>query len=118
MQKSKIFLLAIAASLFVPALAGAADMPAKQPKSNLLSGYVAGQCGMYFGLNTLGGAGTISGGPPGASIIQGDVGLTLGYGCPFGTTPGTFWFVEGNFDWAGLNGTQNGLALTGPLHFE
>jgi hypothetical protein len=73
---------------------------------------------MYFGLNTLGGAGTISGGPPGASIIQGDVGLTLGYGCPFGTTPGTFWFVEGNFDWAGLNGTQNGLALTGPLHFE
>jgi hypothetical protein len=109
----------IVAALFaLPSAALAADPAVKPAKPSLLSGYVAGQCGMYFGVNSMGSAGTISGGPPGASIIQGDVGLTLGYGCPFGQLPGNFWFVEGNFDWAGLNGSQNGLALTGPLHFE
>ena len=107
----------ILALVLLSSTAYAADVT-KAPKPQLLAGYAAGQCGMYFGINTLGSAGTISGGPPGASIIQGDVGLTLGYGCPFGTTPGNFWFVEGNFDWANLNGSQNGLALTGPLHFE
>jgi hypothetical protein len=113
----KLFLAsAIASLLAVSSIAQGADIAKAKP--GLFSGYLAGQCGMYFGLNTMGGAGSISGGPPGASIIQGDVGITLGYGCPFGTTVGNFWFVEGNFDWANLNGSQNGLSLTGPLHFE
>jgi hypothetical protein len=94
----------------------AADMPVKA--KNLFAGYVAGSCGMYGGINTMGIAGAVNGGPPGASIIQGDIGVTLGYGCPIGTTPGNFWFVDADFDFANLNGNANGLGLTGPAHFK
>jgi hypothetical protein len=47
-------------------------------------------------------------------MVQGDIGGTLGYTCPFAGNG--FFFVEGLVDWANLNGSQNGLALTGPVH--
>lgn len=106
--------LLLASVLLLPALAWGADLklPIKAP-----TGYAYGQCGYYYGLNTMGVAGLVNGGPPGSSVIQGDLGVTLGYGCP-GSGSGTFWFAEGNFDWANINGNANGLGLTGPAHFE
>lgn len=98
--------------------AHAANLAPPVVKANPLAGYASGRCGIYAGLNTMGVAGAVVGGPPGASIIQGDIGVTLGYGCPIGTTPGSFWFVEGNFDFANINGNSSGLGLTGPAHFE
>lgn len=92
--------------------------PPALTKANPFAGYAAGRCGAYAGLNTMGVAGAVNGGPPGASIIQGDIGVTLGYGCPIGNNPGSFWFVEGNFDFANINGNATGLGLTGPAHFE
>jgi hypothetical protein len=115
---SKLFGIAVAAALIAgPALA--ADMATKGPAlTNPFAGYANGGCGAYFGLNSMGGAAAVNGGTPGASVIQGDIGVTVGYGCPIGVTPGNFWFAEGNFDWANMNGTQSGFALTGPAHFE
>jgi len=115
-----IFILAGLLLMILAPGARAADLAAPVLKAppNLLTGYVSGGCGPYFGLNTMGSAGSVDGGPPGASVIQGDVGVTVGYGCPIGTTPGNFWFVEGNFDWANINGNQNGFSMTGPAHFE
>lgn len=98
--------------------AGAADVPPAPAPAPVVTGYNAGQCGWYFGLNTMGGAGSVQGGAPGTTIMQGAVGGTLGYGCPIGSTPGNFWYAEGNFDWANINGSQNGFSLTGPAHFE
>lgn len=98
--------------------ARAADMPLKAP-TNTFTKYVNGGCGFYAGLNTMGGAGSMNGTTvPGASVIQGDVGGTVGYGCPIGTLAGSFWFAEANFDFANYNGAADGLAVTGPLHFE
>ncbi len=106
----------VLALLLMTTAASAADMPLKAALKP--AGYVAGGCGAYYGLNTMGIAGSLNNGIPGASIMQGDIGATLGYGCPIGTTPGSFWFVEGNFDWANINGSANGIGLTGPAHFE
>lgn len=111
----RTLILAAAAALMAGA-AGAADIPTKA-RPDLFAGYAAGKCGMFYGINTMGVAGALNGGPPGASIVQGDVGITLGYGCP-GASPGTFWFAEGNFDFANINGSATGLSLTGPAHFE
>jgi hypothetical protein len=96
-------------------LAKQPPLAAKSPSSPLQA---LNNCGYYYGINTLGGAGSVNGGAPGASVIQGAVGGTIGYGCSIGATPGNFVFVEGNFDWANLNGATSGLALTGPAHFE
>lgn len=94
----------------------AANLP--PPILKAPTGYAAGRCGIYFGFNTMGVAGAVNNGIPGASIVQGDIGATIGYGCPIGNAPGSFWFVEGNFDFANLNGNAAGLGLTGPAHFE
>lgn len=80
--------------------------------------YAAGGCGLYAGLNTMGAATSVSGAAPGTVVAQGNVGAEIGYGCPIGTTAGNFWFAEGIFDWANLNGSSAGLSLTGPAHFE
>jgi len=37
----------------------------------------------------------------------------VGYTCPFAGN--AFWFVEGQFGFSNLNGSSNGLALSGPL---
>lgn len=111
-------LLAMAFS-FAPS-ARAADMPLKAPQAaNPFAGYIAGRCGFYMDLNSMGGAGALSGtAVPGASVIQGDIGAGLGYGCPLGSAPGSFWFAQADFDFANINGAANGLSMTGPAHFE
>jgi hypothetical protein len=109
--------------------ARAADFPVKanaQPQIIPACG-----AGLYFGINTTGTAGAVSGSPvPGASIVQGELGAHVGYTSTVGAcTPGVvspFWFIEGNIDWTNLNGTAVGptgsptaalgsLNLTGPL---
>lgn len=72
-------------------------------------------CGTYFGINTSGAAGAVSGSPvPGASIVMGELGAHLGYTCTTDAVGG-FWFLEGNFDWTNLNGATQGLSLSGPI---
>lgn len=123
MEPRRRMIVALAAVLLISvalvASARASDVGAKRPAfGSLFNGYAAGQCGMYFGLNTMGSSSSVAGGTPGASINQGDIGVTVGYGCPINNMPGSFWFAEGNFDWANMNGSQSGFAMTGPLHFE
>lgn len=109
----------ITAALLIASGASAADLPTKAKQINPFAGYATGGCGAFFGLNTMGGAGAMTGtNVPGASVIQGDIGATIGYGCPLGTTAGNFWFVESSFDFANYNGAANGLSVTGPAHFE
>jgi hypothetical protein len=125
-----IFVLAVAgfAAVFL-SLARAADLPLKanaQPQLVPACG-----SGMYFGINTTGTAGAVSGSVvPGDSIVQGEIGVHLGYTSTVGTcvagVASPFWFVEANVDWTNLNGTAIGpsgsspsglgaLNLTGPL---
>lgn len=88
-------------------------------KANPVANYAAGGCGIFFGVNTLGSAGSVNGAvAPGTTIVQGAIGGTVGYGCPIGGTAGNFWFVSGDFDWANLNGSSTGLGLAGPAHFR
>lgn len=101
----------------------AADLPVKardQLQPNLVP--VCG-AGGYFGINTMGTAGAVSSSPvPGASIVQGELGVTIGYTGTIGTcvagVANPFWFVEGRFDWTNLNGQTQGLSLSGPLHLQ
>jgi opacity protein-like surface antigen len=98
--------------------AAAADLT-PQFKAPSFGSYVTGGCGWYFGINSMGSTNRVAGAATvGENIVQGDLGVTAGYGCPIGTTAGSFWFAEGNFDWANLNGATNGLGLTGPVHLE
>lgn len=103
--------LALVASAFA-LLAGpslAADMATKAP---LFGGYPT-KCGVYYGLGTGGSAGAVNGAVVGTQIVQGDLNAIVGYTCPFGGTG--FWFVEGSAGFSNINGSVNGLALSGPL---
>jgi len=106
------------ASLFlltcIPAMA--ADLPAKAKQKDILAPIPLTGCGWYFGINTMGSAGAVSGSPvPGASIVQGEVGGTIGYTCTMAAN-GTAWFAEANFDVTNANGTNTaGLKLGGPV---
>lgn len=109
-MKSTIRLLALASTLLIPAAVTAANLPSKAP---VYSGYPAAKCGVYFGFGTGGNAGAVTGtGAVGAQIIQGDLDAIVGYTCPLG--PSAFWFVEGSAGFSNLNGSVNGLNLTGP----
>lgn len=101
-----VFALALIAA---PALA--ADLPVKA----LPYAYPTTKCGIYYGVNTLGSAAAVENAAIGTQTVQGAIGLTLGYTCPVG---GGYWFVDGMFDFANLNGSTNGLALSGPAQFE
>lgn len=114
-------ILAAILSVLVITFAHGADLPTKALAPHLVPTCGAGG---YFGINTMGTAGAVSSSPvPGASIVQGELGVTLGYTGTIGTcVPGVanpFWFVEGRFDWTNLNGgVGGGLSLTGPLHLQ
>lgn len=100
-------LIAIAAfALASPA--GAADLPVKALS---YSGYPV-KCGYYFGVGVGGNAGAVNGGFVGEQIVQGDISGIIGYTCPFATN--AFWFAEAQGGISGLNGSTNGLALSGP----
>jgi opacity protein-like surface antigen len=107
----KIRSLAIAAALACVSAAHAADMPTK---ASPLTGIPLAGCGTYFGLNTMGMAGAMNNtGVPGASVVQGEIGGQIGYTCT--NANGNFWFVEGMFDFANINGQSQGLSLSGPV---
>lgn len=91
----------------------AADLPVKAPIG--YSQYPTTKCGMYYGINTMGETSAVNNAAVGTQFVQGAIGLTLGYTCPLG---GGYWFVDGMFDFANLNGSSNGFALTGPAMFE
>jgi hypothetical protein len=106
-MKRLLFLLAL---MVAPAYG--ADLPVKALGPIPVQG-----CGTYFGLNTQGLAGTITTSiVPGASVVQGEIGAVLGYTCA-NTANSAFWFVEGTFDAANINGTSTGLNITGPADF-
>lgn len=107
-MKIRVLLAAASFMLSLPVLA--ADMPVK---ASLFGGYPATKCGFYYGLGTGGSAGPINGSVVGATIAQGDLDAIVGYTCPFLTS--SFWFVEGSAGFNNLNGSVNGLALSGPL---
>lgn len=103
--------------------ARAADLPVKAAATSA-NPRTFPQCGsgIYLGLGTTGSAGAVAGSPvPGASIVQGEIGVTVGYTSTLGTCGATgsnfndLWFVEANFYLTNLNGTSSpGLNLTGP----
>lgn len=109
----KLLLAAIAALITLPALA--ADLPTKAPQTGYAT-YPVG-CGLYYGVNTMGETSAVNNAAVGTQFVQGAIGLTLGYTCPMGTSGG-YWFADGMFDFANLNGSANGLSLTGPAQFE
>jgi hypothetical protein len=88
----------------------AADLPLKAAS---YTGYPT-RCGYYFGVGTGGNAGAVNGAGAvvGEQIVQGDIDAMVGYTCPFAGN--AFWFVEASGGISGLNGSTNGLALSGP----
>jgi hypothetical protein len=109
----KFLLAAVAALISLPALA--ADLPTKAPQTGFATYPVS--CGMYYGVNTMGETSADNNAAVGTQFVQGAIGLTLGYTCPMGASGG-YWFADGMFDFANLNGASNGLALSGPAQFE
>lgn len=109
----KKLLIAAAAALLSTA-AIAADLP---PQITKASGYpiYPTKCGVYYGVNTMGSTAAVENAAVGTQTVQGAIGLTLGYTCPVGAG---YWFVDAMFDFANLNGSANGLALSGPAQFE
>ena len=105
-------------SLFISALAlatpsFAADISGVNAINKAASFGYPTKCGFYYGLGTGGNAGAVNGAVVGTQIVQGDLDALVGYTCPFAQN--AFWFVEGQFGFANLNGSSNGLALSGPL---
>jgi len=107
-------LLPLLALLAATGTASAADMAVKALKP--LGPYPVTGCGAYYGIDAIGSAATVKNAPVGDTVIGGDVGGSFGYTCA--SSPTTFWFVEVIADFQNLNGSQNGLALTGPAHIE
>ena len=113
----KKFLISVALTAIAFAatatLARAADLPTKAPAFSY--NYPTTKCGLYYGVNSMGSTGSVTNAAVGTQQVTGAIGLTLGYTCPVGQG---FWFVDGAFDFANLNGSANGLALGGPALFE
>ena len=102
-------------------IAHAADMPTKAPNS-FLAGYPYGGSGVYFGIYTEGGGGSVNGSVPGvgsASLTtnSADVGGSVGYVWASSKYP-AFIAVEGMFGWTNFNGNAQGFSLSGPASFE
>lgn len=107
-------LLSFAIAALLGSSAFAADLPAKAQTG--FATYPVG-CGMYYGVNTMGETSAVTNAAVGTQFVQGAIGLTLGYTCPMGANGG-YWFADGMFDFANLNGGSNGFALSGPAQFE
>jgi hypothetical protein len=107
----RVILAAVAALIALPALA--ADLTTKAQGNFLSAGYPTTKCGFYYGAGTGGSAGAVNGAAVGTQIVQGQLDAILGYACPFATN--AFWFAEGSIGFNNINGSVNGLALSGPL---
>lgn len=101
----------LALAVLSPALA--ADMSVKA--APVSKGYPTTKCGFFYGVGTGGSAGAVEGATIGTQIVQGDLDAMIGYTCPF--LENSFWFAEASFGYTNINGSVNGLALSGPLIF-
>lgn len=118
----RTILIAAAAATFALALmpAGAADLPTKTPVSPLFSGYPYTSQGWYFGINTIGGGGSVEAVGVGVnpnSVITNQiaVGGTVGY---VWARQNVFYAVEAMFDVNNFNGYAPGFSMKGPAAFE
>ena len=111
-MKSRYCLAAFAALALLASPAAAADLPVKAAASGF--SYPTTKCGLYYGVNTMGSTGSVSNAAVGTQIVQGAIGLTVGYTCPVGSG---YWFADGSADFSNLNGSSNGFNLTGPAMF-
>ena len=100
----------VLALIAMPAMA--ADMATKAINNALSTGYPT-KCGYYFGMGTGGSAGAVDGAVVGTQIVQGELDALVGYTCPFAQN--AFWFVEGSVGFNNINGSVNGLALSGDI---
>lgn len=108
--------LSLLASIGLIHAVHAADLPAvitKTPAQPVYQ-YPLGS-GLYYGVNTMGSSTAIENQAIGTQIVQGAIGLTVGYTWAMGSG---FTFVDGHFDFANLNGSTNGFNPTGPAQFE
>lgn len=106
----RLIIAAVAALSCSAALA--ADLPVKAQPGYA---YPVTKCGVYYGVNTMGTTTAVENAQVGTQVVQGAIGLTLGWTCPMGAG---YWFVDGMFDFANLNGSANGFGLSGPAAFE
>lgn len=105
-------LLTFAFAVALGSAAYGADLPVKGKAPLFGSGYPT-RCGIYYGLGTGGSAAAMDGQVVGAQIVQGELDALVGYTCPFARDG--FWFIEGSVGFNNINGSVNGLALSGPL---
>lgn len=113
----KKYLLAAAAVLIAfPAVAGDVNAPAT--KAPVFTGYATypTKCGLYYGGGTMGSTGSVASAQVGTQVVQGAIGLNLGYTCNVGVNGG-YWFADGFGGFANLNGSSNGFNPTGPASF-
>lgn len=116
---------AVVALMALASAASAADMATKAPPSGanaIFNGYPYGSSGLFFGVFTEGGGGSVNGSVPGvgsASLTetQAGVGGTIGYAWGQKNSPVAV-SVEADFGWTNFNGNSAGLGLSGPLAFE
>lgn len=109
----KKLIIAAAALAAVSVQALAADLPTKAPVYTGYTSYPT-KCGLYYGGGTMGSTGSIDGPVVGTQVVQGAIGLNLGYTCNVG---GGYWFADGFAGFANLNGSSNGFNPTGPASF-
>lgn len=109
----KGLLLSIALGLLAQS-AFAADLPVVKAAPVNLYQYPTGS-GLYYGVNTMGTSTAIENAAIGTQVVQGAIGLTVGYTWAIGSG---FTFIDGHFDFANLNGSANGFSLSGPAQFE
>jgi opacity protein-like surface antigen len=111
----RFLLLTIAAAMLFAGAAQAADVATKATPFTGFSAYPT-KCGLYYGLGTMGSSGSVSSPVVGTQVVQGAIGLNVGYTCPVGASGG-YWFADGFGAFANLNGTTNGFNPTGPAQF-
>ena len=125
----KLFLALMATLIATAALAQSAPAPAltainkaSTPPSTWLNGYPYGSSGLYVGLFTEGGGGSVTANIPGiasASLTTttASIGATVGYA--WGSKSSSFAYaIEGSICATNFNGANAGFALAGPLCFE
>src|ERR1700759_2380098 len=105
-------LLMAAAAALLSTTAFAADLPVAAINKALSAGYPV-KCGFYYGVGTGGSAGAVTGAAVGTQILQGELDALIGYTCPFAGA--AFWFAEASAGMNNVNGSVNGLALSGPV---
>lgn len=111
-MKLRTKLLALITAVAFTPLAHAGDISGPSAITKALTAGYPTKCGGYYGIGTGGNAGAVTGGAVGSQIVQGDLDIMVGYTCPFAGN--AFWFAEVQGGFSNLNGSSNGLALSGP----